>query len=281
MTTYARVNEYGFIETPYRLVDKGKVTDEIIYLTADEEDKYVIAQANEAFDPETRQFLNERVSVRYQDRILVVPREEVHLMDVSPNKWWSIATDLIPFLENDDANPALMGANMQRQAVPLVRTEAPLVGTGMEYKAAVDSGVAVLAKSDGVVEKVTSDQIVVRRDDGKTDHYRLQKFKRSNQGTCINQKPIVKVGQRATAGEVIADGPSTDHGELALGRNILVAFMPWEGYNYEDAILISERLVRDDSSPPFILRNMNVKPGTPNWGRKRSPGTYRMSPKVP
>ena len=246
LTTYARVNEYGFIETPYRLVDKGKVTDEIIYLTADEEDKYVIAQANEAFDPETRQFLNERVSVRYQDRILVVPREEVHLMDVSPKQVVSIATDLIPFLENDDANRALMGANMQRQAVPLVRTEAPLVGTGLEYKAAVDSGVVVLAKSDGVVEKVTSDQIVVRRDDGKTDHYRLQMFKRSNQGTCINQKPIVKVGQRVTAGEVIADGPSTDHGELALGRNILVAFMPWEGYNYEDAILISERLVRDD-----------------------------------
>src|SRR5690554_4164691 len=246
LTTYARVNEYGFIETPYRLVDKGKVTDEIIYLTADEEDKYVIAQANEAFDPETRQFLNPRVSVRYQDRILVVPREEVHLMDVSPKQVVSIATDLIPFLENDDANRALMGANMQRQAVPLVQTEAPLVGTGMEYKAAVDSGVVVLAKSDGVVEKVTSQQITIRRDDGKTDYYRLQKFNRSNQGTCINQKPIVNVGQRITAGEVIADGPSTDQGELALGRNVLIAFMPWEGYNYEDAILISERLVRDD-----------------------------------
>jgi DNA-directed RNA polymerase subunit beta len=246
LTTYARVNEYGFVETPYRLVNKGRVTDEIIYLTADEEDKYVIAQANEAFDPKTRQFLNPKVSVRYQDRILVVPKEEVHMMDVSPKQVVSIATDLIPFLENDDANRALMGANMQRQAVPLVRTEAPLVGTGMEYKAAVDSGVVVLAKSDGVVEKVTSQQITIRRDDGKTDYYRLQKFNRSNQGTCINQKPIVNVGQRITAGEVIADGPSTDQGELALGRNVLIAFMPWEGYNYEDAILISERLVRDD-----------------------------------
>ena len=215
-------------------------------MTADEEDKYVIAQANEAFDPKTRQFLNPKVSVRYQDRILVVPKEEVHMMDVSPKQVVSIATDLIPFLENDDANRALMGANMQRQAVPLVRTEAPLVGTGMEYKAAVDSGVVVLAKSDGVVEKVTSQQITIRRDDGKTDYYRLQKFNRSNQGTCINQKPIVNVGQRITAGEVIADGPSTDQGELALGRNVLIAFMPWEGYNYEDAILISERLVRDD-----------------------------------
>lgn len=246
LTTYARVNEYGFIETPYRLVNKGKVTDEIIYLTADEEDKYVIAQANEAFDPESRDFFNTKVSVRYQDRILIVPREEVHMMDVSPKQVVSIATDLIPFLENDDANRALMGSNMQRQAVPLLKTEAPLVGTGMEYKAAVDSGVVVLARDAGIVEKVTSRQIVVRRDDGETDYYKLHKFKRSNQGTCINQKPIVRVGQRVNTGDVIADGPSTDQGELALGRNVLAAFMPWEGYNYEDAILISERLVQDD-----------------------------------
>ena len=246
LTTYARVNEYGFIETPYRRVDKGRVTDEIVYLTADEEDKYVIAQANEPFDPETRHFINEKVSARYKDRILVVPSEDVDMMDVSPKQVVSIATALIPFLENDDANRALMGSNMQRQAVPLVRTEAPLVGTGMEYKAAVDSGVVVLAKNAGTVERVTAEQIIVRRDDGGSDYYKLQKFKRSNQGTCINQKPIVRAGQRVAAGEVIADGPSTDQGELALGRNILVAYMPWEGYNYEDAILISERLVHDD-----------------------------------
>lgn len=246
LTTYARVNEYGFIETPYRRVDKGRVTDEIIYLTADEEDKYVIAQANEPFDLQNRTFLNRKVSTRYKDRILIVPSEDVDLMDVSPKQVVSIATDLIPFLENDDANRALMGSNMQRQAVPLLQTEAPLVGTGMEYKAAVDSGVVVPAKSTGTVEKVTSEQIVVKRDDGGTDYYKLHKFKRSNQGTCINQKPIVRAGQRVVLGEVIADGPSTDLGELALGRNVLIAFMPWEGYNYEDAILISERLVHDD-----------------------------------
>ncbi|HEY8391650.1 MAG TPA: DNA-directed RNA polymerase subunit beta [Capillibacterium sp.] len=247
LTTYARINEYGFIETPYRRVVNGRVTDEIVYLTADEEDKYIIAQANETFDPETRIFNNKKVSARYKEAILVVPREEVHFMDVSPKQLVSVATACIPFLEHDDANRALMGSNMQRQAVPLLTTEAPLVGTGMEYKAAVDSGVVILAKHDGIVERVTSDEILVRTDEGGTDRYRLQKFKRSNQGTCINQRPIVVQGQRVKTGEVIADGPSTDHGELALGKNVLVAFMPWEGYNYEDAILISEKLVMDDT----------------------------------
>ncbi|MCL6589687.1 MAG: DNA-directed RNA polymerase subunit beta [Firmicutes bacterium] len=245
LTTFARINEYGFIETPYRKVENGRVSDEIVYLTADEEDKYIIAQANEPFDPETRKFIHNRVSVRHREDIREVPSSQVQLMDVSPKQLVSIATALIPFLENDDANRALMGSNMQRQAVPLLRTQAPLVGTGMEYKAAVDSGVVVLAKRGGVVKKVTGDEIRIQTDKG-LDSYKLLKFKRSNQGTCINQKPIVKEGQVVTAGEVIADGPSTDYGELALGRNILVAFMPWEGYNYEDAILISEQLVVDD-----------------------------------
>ena len=247
LTTYARINEYGFIDTPYRRVVDGKVTDEIVYLTADEEDRYIIAQANETFDPETRLFDNKKVSARFKEAILVVPREEVHFMDVSPKQLVSVATALIPFLEHDDANRALMGSNMQRQAVPLLTTEAPLVGTGMEYKSAVDSGVVLTAKRGGIVEKVTSEEIHVRTDDGRLDRYPLQKFKRSNQGTCINQRPIVAYGHRVVAGEVIADGPSTDHGELALGKNVLVAFMPWEGFNYEDAILISEKLVMDDT----------------------------------
>ena len=246
LTTFARINEFGFIETPYRWVVDGKVTDEILYLTADEEDKFVIAQANEPFDPETREFIHSRVSVRHRDDIREVPSNQVQLMDVSPKQLVSIATALIPFLENDDANRALMGSNMQRQAVPLLRTEAPYVGTGMEYKAAVDSGVVVLAKNSGVVQKVTADEIRIKTDDGKVDVYKLLKFKRSNQGTCINQKPIVFEGDYVEKGDVIADGPSTDHGELALGRNVLVAYMPWEGYNYEDAILISEKLVYED-----------------------------------
>jgi DNA-directed RNA polymerase subunit beta len=245
LTTFARINEYGFIETPYRKVESGLVTDEIMYLTADEEDKYIIAQANEPFEPESRKFIHNRVSVRHREDIREVPSSQVQLMDVSPKQLVSIATALIPFLENDDANRALMGSNMQRQAVPLLRTQAPLVGTGMEYKAAVDSGVVALAKRAGVVKKVTGDEIRIQTDKG-LDYYKLLKFKRSNQGTCINQKPIVREGQILAAGEVIADGPSTDQGELALGRNILVAFMPWEGYNYEDAILISEQLVIDD-----------------------------------
>jgi DNA-directed RNA polymerase subunit beta len=246
LTTFARINEFGFIETPYRKVSDGKVGDEISYFTADEEDKYIVAQANEPFDPITRQYIHTRVSVRHREDILEVPSNQVQLMDVSPKQLVSIATALIPFLEHDDANRALMGSNMQRQAVPLLKTQAPLVGTGMEYKAAVDSGVVVVAKNKGVIQKVTGEEIRIQTDDNKIDHYKMLKFKRSNQGTCINQKPIVREGQIVEAGEVIADGPSTDQGELALGRNILVAFMPWEGYNYEDAILISEKLVVED-----------------------------------
>jgi len=247
LSTYARINEYGFIETPYRKVDKetGVVTDIIEYLTADEEDVYVIAQANAPLD-ENGRFVENRVNARYGSEILVVPVDKVDYMDVSPKQVVSIATAMIPFLEHDDANRALMGANMQRQAVPLLRTEAPYVGTGEEYKAARDSGVCVLARSSGVVERVTANEIVVKTDDGQKDQYKLIKFARSNQGTCINQKPIVERGERVEAGQVIADGPSTDQGELALGRNLLVAFMTWEGYNYEDAILISKRLVKED-----------------------------------
>lgn len=247
LSTYARINEFGFIETPYRRVDKerGVVTRDIVYLTADEEDECVIAQANAPLDEEGR-FVNPRVVARYKHEVISVPAGEVDFMDVSPKQVFSIATALIPFLEHDDANRALMGSNMQRQAVPLIVSESPLVGTGMEYKAALDSGVVVIARSPGVVERVTANEIVVRNDEGFIDRYELMKFARSNQGTCINQKPIVAKGQRIKAGDVIADGPCTDQGELALGRNILVAFMPWEGYNYEDAILISEKLVRDD-----------------------------------
>ncbi|SHM21776.1 DNA-directed RNA polymerase subunit beta [Caldanaerovirga acetigignens] len=248
LSTYARVNEYGFIETPYRKVDKerGVVTDEIEYLTADEEDEYVIAQANVPLDEEGR-FIQKRVTARYKDETILVPAEEVDYMDLTPKQLVSVATALIPFLEHDDANRALMGSNMQRQAVPLITTEAPLVGTGIEWRAALDSGVMIVAKNSGVVEKVTAREIVIRRDsDNGLDVYKVHKFMRSNLGTCINQRPIVRKGDRVEAGQPIADGPSTDHGELALGKNVLVAFMPWEGYNYEDAILISERLVKDD-----------------------------------
>ena len=246
LCTYARINEYGFIETPYRRVEDGKVLDEIAYLTADEEDNYIIAQANEPTDDKGR-FINERVTVRDRDEIKIVPANMVDFVDVSPKQIVSIATALIPFLENDDAARALMGANMQRQAVPLLQPEAPLVGTGMEYKAAVDSGAVILSKTPGIVEFVSGSRIDVRGDDGRLYTYKLRKFERSNQGTCINQKPIVQAGQRVEEGAVLADGPSTDHGELALGRNVLVAFMPWEGFNFEDAILISEELVRDDT----------------------------------
>lgn len=246
LTTYARINEFGFIETPYRKVVDSQVTDDIVYLTADEEDKFIVAQANEPFDQETRKYIHHRVSVRHRKDILEVTNDQVDLMDVSPKQLVSIATALIPFLENDDANRALMGSNMQRQAVPLLRTQAPFVGTGMEYKAAVDSGVVILAKNAGVVKKVTGDLIQIRTEKGTVDSYQVLKFKRSNQGTCINQRPIVLEGQIVEAGEVIADGPSTDYGELGLGKNVLVAFMPWEGYNYEDAILLSETLVADD-----------------------------------
>ena len=245
LCTYARINEYGFLETPYRRVENGRVTDEIVYLTADEEDHYVVAQANEPYDDEGR-FVNERVSARYKDAIVRVSPERIDYMDVSPKQIVSAATALIPFLENDDASRALMGSNMQRQAVPLLRTEAPLVGTGMEYRAAMDSGVVVTAKEAGEVVSVTANEIVIKTDKGDEHRYKLTKFARSNQGTCINQKPLVKPGDKVNAGDLLADGPSTDHGELALGRNVLCAFLPWEGYNFEDAILISERLVKED-----------------------------------
>jgi len=247
LSTYARVNEYGFIEAPYRKVDKatGRVTDEVYYMTADEEDNYVIAEANEPLDEEGR-FINKKIGCRYLDQIIEVSPDQVDFMDVSPKQLVSVATSMIPFLENDDANRALMGSNMQRQAVPLIKTEAPIVATGIEHKAALDSGVCVIAKNDGIVESVTANEIVVRQSNGKKDVYKLLKYKRSNQGTCINQRPIVKKGDTVKKGDVIADGPSTDQGEIALGKNVLIGFMTWEGYNYEDAVLISEELVRDD-----------------------------------
>ena len=247
LSTFAVINKFGFMETPYRRVDKEnkRVTDEIIYLTADEEDNYIIAQANEPLDDEGY-FEGERVTARYQNEVLSLPPDQVDFMDVSPKQVVSIATALIPFLENDDANRALMGANMQRQAVPLLCTQAPIIGTGMEYKVAVDSGVCILAKNAGVVERVTGDEIIIRKDDGGVDKYSVLKFKRSNQGTCVNQRPIVYKGDKVVKGQVLADGPATDHGELALGYNVIVAYMPWEGYNYEDAILLSEDLVKAD-----------------------------------
>ena len=247
LATYARVNQFGFMETPYRRVDKenGRVTDEVRYLTADEEDELVIAQANEPLD-ENEWFVNNRVTARYNEETGLHNRDTVDYMDVSPRQVFSIATAMIPFLENDDANRALMGANMQRQAVPLLRTQAPLVGTGMEYKAACDSGVMILAKQAGTIETVTADYIEIRAKNGELKRYKLQKFLRSNQGTCINQVPIVHKGEEVVEKQPIADGPATDHGELALGYNIVVAYMPWEGYNYEDAVLLSENLVKRD-----------------------------------
>ena len=248
LATYARINEFGFMETPYRRVDKAnkQVTDEVRYLTADEEDDLVIAQANEPLD-ENNWFKADRVTARVHEETMLVDADSVDYMDVSPKQIVSIATAMIPFLENDDANRALMGANMQRQAVPLLRTQAPLVGTGMEYKAACDSGVMVLAKEAGTVTRATADFIEIRSDEtGEIAHYKLQKYMRSNQGTCINQVPIVYKGDHVEAKEPIADGPATDHGELALGYNIIVAYMPWEGYNYEDAVLLSEKLVKED-----------------------------------
>ena len=247
LSTYARINEFGFMETPYRKVDKAnhRVTEDVRYLTADEEDELVIAQANEKLD-ENDWFVESRVTSRYNEETLLMSSDRVDYMDVSPKQVVSIATALIPFLENDDASRALMGANMQRQAVPLLRTQAPLVGTGMEYTAACDSGVMILARRAGMVEKVTADQIQIRTEKGDLDVYKLQKYMRSNQGTCINQLPIVYKGDQVLEKQPIADGPATDHGELALGYNIIVAFMPWEGYNYEDAILLSEKIVKED-----------------------------------
>ena len=250
LATYARINEYGFIEAPYRKIDKTdpqnpRVTDEVVYMTADEEDNCHVAQANEALDEEGH-FVRNSVSGRYLDETQEYEKTMFDYMDVSPKMVFSVATALIPFLQNDDANRALMGSNMQRQAVPLLNTEAPVVGTGIEPKAAVDSGVCVVAKHAGVVERSESDKIIIKTDDGAKDTYKLQKFKRSNQSNCYNQRPIVFKGDRVEEGEVIADGPSTSNGELALGKNPLIGFMTWEGYNYEDAVLLSERLVQDD-----------------------------------
>ena len=247
LATYARISKYGFIEAPYRRVDRetGVVTDEVVYMTADVEDKYIIAQANEPLD-ENHRFVNKRVAARDRNEIIEVEASRIDFMDVSPKMVVSVATAMIPFLENDDNSRALMGSNMQKQAVPLMVTDSPIVGTGMEYKAAVDSGVVIVAKNPGTVETVTSDQIVIRREDGTKDTYHLIKFKRSNQGTCVNQRPIVDVGESVDEGQVIADGPGTADGEIALGKNALVGFMTWEGYNYEDAVLLNERLVRDD-----------------------------------
>ena len=250
LATYARINEYGFVEAPYRKLDKSDpanpvVTDEVVYLTADEEDNYIVAQANEPLD-EDGHFKKNNVSGRFREETSEFPKANVDLMDVSPKMVFSVATSMIPFLENDDANRALMGSNMQRQAVPLLRTEAPVVGTGMEAKAAVDSGVCIVAKHDGVVEMSSSEKIIVKCDDGTLDEYHVIKFARSNQGNCMNQRPIVKKGDRVTKGMVIADGASTSNGEIALGKNPLIGFMTWEGYNYEDAVLLSERLVKED-----------------------------------
>ena len=247
LSSFARINEYGFIESPYRKVIKGEgiVTDEIEYMTADVEDNYVVAQANEPLD-ENGKFVRAKVSARHKEEILEIPAKDIDYMDVSPKQVVSVATAMIPFLENDDANRALMGSNMQRQAVPLLKPESPIIGTGMEYKAAKDSGVVVLAKQSGVIDKVSADQIVIRDDNGEKHYYHLLKFKRSNQSTCINQRPIVEAGERVEKGDIIADGPSTDNGEIALGRNVLIGFMTWEGYNYEDAVLLNEHLVRDD-----------------------------------
>ncbi|MDE7367598.1 MAG: DNA-directed RNA polymerase subunit beta [Lachnospiraceae bacterium] len=250
LACYARINQYGFVEAPYRKLDRRDpenpvVTDDVIYLTADDEDKYVVAQANEPLD-EAGHFVNSNVSGRFREETSEFPKNRIDLMDVSPKMVFSVATSMIPFLQNDDANRALMGSNMQRQAVPLLRTESPIVGTGMEAKAAVDSGVCIVAKHSGVVEKSSSKEIVIRCDDGTKDTYHVIKFARSNQGNCMNQRPIVCKGDRVEEGEVIADGPSTSNGEIALGKNPLIGFMTWEGYNYEDAVLLSERLVQDD-----------------------------------
>ena len=250
LACYARINQYGFVEAPYRVIDKTNpdnpvVTDEVVYMTADEEDNYHVAQANEALDPEGH-FVRKNVSGRYREETQEYERSKFDFMDVSPKMVFSVATALIPFLENDDANRALMGSNMQRQAVPLLTTEAPVVGTGMEVKSAVDSGVCVVAEKAGVIERSTSTEITVRSDDGSKKTYKLMKFQRSNQSNCYNQRPIVNKGERVEEGQVIADGPSTSRGEMALGKNPLIGFMTWEGYNYEDAVLLSERLVQDD-----------------------------------
>ena len=247
LSSFAMINEYGFIETPYRKVDHetGKVTDEVVYMSADEEDKYIIAQASEPLDEEGK-FVNDKIKVRMREEITMVDKSRVDFVDVSPKQLVSVAAAMIPFVEHDDAKRSLMGANMQRQAVPLLMPESPIVGTGIEYRAAKDSGITVTAKNSGVVEKVTGDEIIVRNNKDGLDTYKLRKFKRTNGGTCINQRPVVVRGEKVKEGDLLADGPSTKNGEMALGRNVLIAFTTWEGYNYEDAVLISERLVKED-----------------------------------
>jgi DNA-directed RNA polymerase subunit beta len=262
LATYARINEYGFIEAPYRVVDHTKgtpiVTDQVIYLTADEEENYTIAEANQPL-AEDGTFINKKITGRHRREIIEVDPSKIDLMDVSPKQLVSVATAMIPFLENDDANRALMGSNMQRQAVPLLITESPIIGTGMEHRAARDSGVTVIAKKAGIVERVSATEIVIRTDEGERHTYKLQKFLRSNQGTCINQRAIVDKGQRVEDGEIIADGPSTENGEIALGKNVLVGFMTWEGYNYEDAVLLSERLVQEDIYTSIHIEEYEVE----------------------
>ncbi len=272
LASYARINEYGFLEAPYRKLDKSdplnpKVTDEVVYITADEEDKYVVAQANEPLD-ENGYFKNNNVSGRFREETSQFEKKKVDLMDVSPKMVFSVATAMIPFLENDDANRALMGSNMQRQAVPLLFTEAPAVGTGMEAKTAVDSGVCVVAKKSGTVERATSTEIVIKNDDNTKDTYKLLMFARSNQGTSINQRPIVVRGERVEAGQVIADGPSTSMGELALGKNPLIGFMTWEGYNYEDAVLLSERLVQQDVYTSIHIEEYEIEARDTKLGKE-------------
>ena len=260
LASFARINEYGFIEAPYRRVDKatGVVTDEVVYMTADVEDNYMVAQANEPLT-EDHKFARAKVNGRYRDQILEIEREKIDFMDVSPKMVVSVATACIPFLENDDANRALMGSNMQRQAVPLIKTENPIVGTGMEYKACVDSGVAVVASADGVVESVDADKIVVREDNGIMHTYEMTKFKRSNAGTCTNQRPIVDKGEKIKKGQVIGDGPATSNGELSLGKNALIGFMTWEGYNYEDAVLLNENLVKQDKYTSIHIEDLETE----------------------
>ena len=247
LSCFATINEYGFIETPYRRVDRktGKITDIIDYMSADEEDKHIIAQASEPLDEEGR-FVNNRIKVRYKEEITEVDKELVDYVDVSPRQLVSVAAAMIPFVEHDDVKRSLMGSNMQRQAVPLLTVETPIVGTGIEYRAAKDSGITVTAKNEGVVEKVTADEVIVRNKKNSLDKYKLRKFKRTNGGTCINQRPVVAKGEIVKAGDILADGPSTKNGEMALGKNVLIAYTTWEGYNYEDAVLISERLVKED-----------------------------------
>ncbi len=260
LATFARINKYGFIEAPFRKIDKetGRVLDEVRYMTADVEDNYIVVQANEPLD-EDGHFINKKVNARFRDEFLEIETDKADYMDVSPKMVVSVATAMIPFLENDDANRALMGSNMQRQAVPLFKTSAPIVGTGMEYKAAVDSGVAVIARNAGTVTHVEANKVVIATDEGGNDEYELLKFMRSNQGTCINQRPVVSIGQHVDKDEVIADGPATDHGEISLGKNALVGFMTWEGYNYEDAVLINEKLVREDVYTSIHIEEYEVE----------------------